>query len=144
MQDESVHTPKPSLTDLLFVIFLRIVAVTGLWLGLQFWALLVGFSQNGAGRFDLMTIPWRVAATSLAVVFPVASIGLWMTVSWGAVIWTIGALAQLAMHLGWPGIFGPNMLIVLMHCVIALVYLAFRLALFLEWRRKEEVRLDLP
>ncbi|WP_027486128.1 DUF6163 family protein [Allorhizobium undicola] len=144
MQDESVHTPKPSLTDLLFVLFLRIVAFCGLWVGLKYWAMLVGFPGQGAMRFDLMPIPWRVAATSLAVVFPVAAIGLWMTVSWGVVIWIIGAGAQIAMHGVWPRIFGPDMPVILFHLAVAGAYLAFRIMLYIEWRRKEEVRLDLP
>ncbi|WP_337737830.1 DUF6163 family protein [Agrobacterium vitis] len=136
MIDDVVHTPKPSLVDLLFVLFLRVVALACLWLGLQFWGLLVGFTGDGLGRFDLMNVPWRIASCGLAVMLPVAGVGLWMTVSWGPVIWVIAASGQILMHSVWPGIFGRDPLIVAFHLIVAVVYIAFRLAILLQKRRR--------
>ncbi|KAA3519467.1 hypothetical protein GOZ96_01040 [Agrobacterium vitis] len=136
MIDDVVHTPKPSLVDLLFVLFLRVVALACLWLGLQFWGLLVGFAGDGLGRFDLMNVPWRIASCGLAVMLPVAGVGLWMTVSWGPVIWVIAASGQILMHAVWPGIFGRDPLIVAFHLIVAVVYIAFRLAILLQKRRR--------
>lgn len=136
MIDDVVQTPKPSLADLLFVIFLRIVALACLWQGLQFWGLLVGIGGEGLGRFDLMTVPWRIAACGLAVVLPVAAVGLWMAVSWGPVIWIIAASGQILMHGVWPHIFGHNPLIIAFHLIVALVFIAFRLVILLEKRRR--------
>lgn len=134
MIDDSVHPPKFSITDILFVVFLRIVAFIGLWFGLEFWAMLVGYSHNGLARFDLLTVPWRVATCALAVIFPVSGLGLWMTVSWGPVIWAIGAVAQILMYGVWPKIFGENPLLISFHIIVAVVYGAFRLAIMLEKR----------
>lgn len=134
MIDDSVHPPKFSITDVLFVVFLRIVAFIGLWLGLEFWAMLVGYSHNGLARFDLLTVPWRVATCSLAVIFPVAGIGLWMTVSWGPVIWFLGAVTQILMYGVWSKTFGENPLLIAFHIIVVVVYAAFRLAIFLEKR----------
>ncbi|HBF32813.1 DUF6163 family protein [Rhizobium sp.] len=134
MIDDSVHPPKFSITDVLFVVFLRIVAFIGIWLGLEFWAMLVGYSHNGLARFDLLTVPWRVATCALAVIFPVAGIGLWMTVSWGPVIWFIGALTQILMYGVWPQIFGENPLLIAFHIIVVVVYAAFCLAIMLEKR----------
>lgn len=134
MIDDSVHPPKFSITDVLFVVFLRIVAFIGIWLGLEFWAMLVGYSHNGLARFDLLTVPWRVATCSLAVIFPVAGIGLWMTVSWGPVIWFLGAVTQILMYGVWSSTFGENPLLIAFHIIVVVVYAAFRLAIFLEKR----------
>src|SRR3546814_2031876 len=98
MESDSPIVPKASLASILFVVFLRIVAVACLWLGLTYWAMLVGYSLGGNGRFDLLSLPWRVAASSLAVLFPVASLGLWLAVSWGPVLWAIAAIGPLAMY----------------------------------------------
>ncbi len=137
--------PKRTLTDILFILFLRLVAISCFWFGLQYWAMLVGYSLVGAGRFDLLSLPWKVAATSLAVLFPVASLGLWLTVSWGPVIWVLAAGGQILMYGLLPETFGANRLIILTHGVVALVYLAFRLALWLENRRqRRKVSVDLP
>ncbi|WP_137132945.1 DUF6163 family protein [Rhizobium sp. FY34] len=146
MESDSPTTPTRSLTELLFVGFLRLVALVCFWFGLQYWSMLVGYSFDGRARFDLLALPWRAAASGLAVVFPVVSLGLWMTASWGAVLWVIAAGTQLLMYQVWPEIFGHNVLIPLMHGLVASLYIVFRLALYLDNRRKmeERVRVDLP
>ncbi len=145
MEADSQTLPKTNLTYLLYVVFLRLVAVSCLWFSLQYWAMLVGLSLGGAGRFDLLSLPWRTAASSLAVVFPVAALGLWLASSWGPVIWVIGAGGQVLMHGVWPEIFGSHALVISMHALIAVVYALFRLALWLEKRqRAETIRVDLP
>ena len=108
MEPDSLTVPKRTLTEILYVVFLRLVAVACFWFGLQYWAMLVGYSLKGMARFDLLTLPWKVAASSLAVLFPVASLGLWLTVSWGPVLWAIAAISQVSMYIVWPEIFGPD------------------------------------
>ncbi len=144
MEPDSPNSPKRSLTETIFVIFLRVVAVACLWFGLQYWSMLVGYSHAGSGRFDLLNLPWRVAAAGLAVVFPVAALGLWLGGSWGPVIWVLAAGGQILMFGVWPEIFGRNPLAIVLHSVVALVYMAFRLALWLESRHKQDsVTVDL-
>lgn len=120
----------------MFVVFLRLVAISCLWFGLQYWAMLVGYSLNGHGRFDLLAMPWKIAGSILAVVFPVAALGLWLSASWGAVIWTIGACTQILMYGFWTSTYGANRIVILMHAVVVLVYVLFRAALWLEARQK--------
>lgn len=136
--------PKRTLTSVLFVLFLRMVAISCFWFGLQYWAMLVGYSLVGAGRFDLLSLPWKVASTSLAVLFPVASLGLWLAVSWGPVIWVLAAGGQVAMYGFLPDVFGANRLVILLHVFVALVYCAFRAVLWYERRRRRQVSVDLP
>ena len=145
MTHETSALPKRSLTDILFVLFLRLIAIACLWFGLQYWSMLVGYSLGGHGRFDLLDSPWKVAGAGLAVVFPVAALGLWLTVSWGPVIWVLAAGAQILMYGLWPAIFGHNPLVMILHGCVALIYCAFRAALFIEKRRqRERVMVDLP
>lgn len=145
MEADSSTTFRTNLTYTLYVVFLRIVAFACLWFALQYWAMLVGYSADGMGRFDLLSLPWRVAACSLAVLFPVAALGLWLTSSWGPVIWVIGAGSQIAMYVFWSETFGVNNLVAPMHILVAIVYGLFRLALWLEKRqRAETIRVDLP
>ena len=138
MEPDSPIVPKRTLTQILFVIFLRLVAIACFWFGLQYWAMLVGYSLGGEGRFDLLSLPWRVAAPSLAVLFPVASLGLWLAVSWGPVLWTIAVSVQFLMFELWSDIFGTNSVVLLFHALVAALYLLFRVALWLEERRKAE------
>ncbi len=146
MNRDSSSVPHRTLAQLLFVIFLRLIAISCFWFGLQYWAMLTGYSLGGHGRFDLLTLPWRAAATGLAVAFPVAALGLWLTVSWGPVIWAAAACGQILMYAVWPDIFGQNLVVVILHALVALLYTVFRIVLWREKRRKREelVGVDLP
>jgi uncharacterized membrane protein (DUF2068 family) len=107
--------------------------------------MLTGFSFSGRGRFDLLPPAWKAASTALAVLFPVAAVGLWLLVSWGPVIWLIAAATEIAMHEVYPSIFGINRLLVFMHLAVAGVFVLFHLALFIQRRRQSRtVRSDSP
>lgn len=138
MEPDSLSPTKRSLADLLFVLFLRLAAVICLMFGVEYWAMLTGYSLGGRARFDLLALPWRVAATALSVMFPVAALGLWLTVSWGPVIWLFAAGAQVAMYTVWPEIFGQNMLVVFLHALTAIVYAVFRIVTVLKRRRLQQ------
>lgn len=138
MDDDSSHLPKRTLTETLFLVFIRVVAITCLWFGLQYWAMLVGYSLGGRGRFDLLGVPWQVAGASLAVLFPVASLGLWLAGSWGPVIWALAAGTQVLMYGAWTDVYGTNRLVLAMHVVVAIVYVLFRVAIWLETRSRPE------
>jgi hypothetical protein len=130
---------------MLFTLFLRLVAVSSLWFALQYWAMLTGFSFNGQGRFDLLPPAWKGAYTALAVLFPVAAVGLWLLVSWGPVIWLIAAATEVAMHEAYPSVFGIDRLLVYTHGAVAAVFVLFRLALLFQRRRQARpVRPDSP
>jgi len=145
MEPDSPPHPKLPLTEILYFVFLRLVAASCFWFGLQYWAMLTGYTLSGHARFDMLNLPWRVAGTGLAVVFPVAALGLWLGVSWGAVIWVIGAGAQIAMYKVWPNIFGSNTLVPVMHCIVATVYILFQVAFWLDARQNDErARIDSP
>ena len=127
------------------MLFLRLAAVAALWFALQYWAMLTGLSFGGKGRFDLLPPAWKAAATALAVLFPVAAVGLWLLVSWGPVIWLIAAATEIAMHEAYPSIFGIDRLLILTHLAIAALFVLFRIALFFQRRRQARtVRTDSP
>lgn len=144
MDPDSLTPPKRSLLDIGFMLFLRLVALACLLFGIQYWGHLTGYLLEGRARFDLLNLPWKVAGASLAVLFPVSALGLWLTSSWGPVVWVIAAGGQIVMYTVWPEIFGTNWLIVLMNGAIMAIYAAFRIALALRRRRMRQVRVDSP
>lgn len=130
--DDQLRKPIPSLTLTLFVWFHRIIASGSLYLGVNYWISLIGIHPGNLGRFDLMPVYWQASATSLAVLFPVAAIGLWTVVSWGPVIWVVAALGECIMYIGFPELFGSRDVVLLAHGFVALLYLIFRLVLYRE------------
>jgi len=122
-----------------FRLFMRLVALSCLVAGLQYWGRLIGLSDGGMSRFDLIPYYWQLASAALAVLLPVAAVGLWMQVSWGPVIWVVAAGSEIVMHKGFPLWYGERPLLVIAHIVVIAVYVGFRAALFA--KRRQDARL---
>lgn len=117
-----------------FRLFVRLVALSSLLAGLHYWGRLIGYSDGGVYRFDLIPSYWQLASASLAVLLPVAAVGLWMQVSWGPVLWVVAAGSEIIMHQGLPQWFGERPLLIAAHAVVICVYIGFRVALFVKRR----------
>lgn len=126
---------QPSLAEVTFAWFQRVIAVYCLLFGVLYWVRLIGIYPGSLWRFDLMPVHWQVSAVSLAVLFPFAAAGLWMLASWGPVIWFICAAAETLMYAGFPRLFGERHLIVFSHAAVALLYIVFRVVIHLQKRR---------
>lgn len=122
----------PSLAEVSFAWFHRIIAVYCLMFGVLYWIRLVGYYPGPLWRFDLMPVHWQVASVTLAALFPFAAIGLWMLASWGPVVWFLCAVLEGAMYWGWPDLFGERHIIVASHAVVAALYIIFRLVIHRE------------
>ncbi len=130
--DDQLKKEEESLTLAAFIWFCRLIAFFCFYAGLKYWIQLIGYYDGPNNRFDTMPVYWQVAATSLAVLFPVAATGLWMVVSWGPVIWAAAAGAEVVMYYWFPHLFGEMQFTVLAHLAVAALYIAFRLALWRE------------
>lgn len=139
MTDDSVELSalRPGLVEIVFPWFLRLAAIYSLALGAFYWVRLIGFYPGTLWRFDTMPVEWQVASVCLAALFPFAGIGLWMTASWGPVVWFICAATETVMYAGFPEIFGRHDLLVASHLVVVLIYVAFRLVLFFQRRKPQ-------
>ncbi len=130
------HQPlAPSTVELLFGWFQRIIAIYCLMFGILYWVRLVGFYDGTLWRFDLMPVHWQIVTATLAVFFPFAAAGLWTQASWGPVIWFICAATETTMYLALSDQFGYRPTIVVSHVCVAVLYLTFRLVIYLQGRR---------
>lgn len=129
---ETMPRPAFFLPELLMTILLRTVAVGCLWFALNVWSDLVGYGSNGILRFDLLSPDMQAAAAALAVLYPVAAIGLWLKGSWGPLIWTLAAAVEVARHESFPGIYGTSTQTMLMIAATVALYAALRLTIWLK------------
>lgn len=130
--------PRASGMEFTFEWFCRGVAVCCLIFGLSFWVRLIGLYDGSLWRFDLMPLHWQVLSVVLSVLFPIAATGLWMAVSWGPVIWLAAAGIEAGTHFFFPDMFGARPAIVAFHAATIVIFIAFRVLLFLEHRRRSE------
>ncbi|MBB4076415.1 hypothetical protein GGR08_000712 [Bartonella fuyuanensis] len=86
---------KPiSKINLIYNCYLRFLALICLVLGVFYWIRLVGVFPGVLWRFDLMPWQWQFASATLAILYPIALIGLWMYSLWGIILWCIAALIE--------------------------------------------------
>jgi hypothetical protein len=124
----------PSAAETGFFWLHRIVAVYCLASGVLYWVRLIGIYEGALWRFDLMPVHWQVVAIVLAALFPVAAVGLWMTTSWGPVIWFICAATEVIMFAGFPELYGERWAVVGAHAGVAFLYTALRLTIYFQKR----------
>lgn len=91
-----MHHQKQSVKIyLIYNCYLRFLALICLILSIFYWIRLVGVFPGVLWRFDLMPWHWQFASAILAVVYPIALIGLWMYSLWGIVLWCVAALTEI-------------------------------------------------
>ena len=112
--------------EFLYATFLRMVALVLLFHAITFWLYLTG-AMSPDMRFDTMPEHWQIAATVLAVVMPVAALGLWGRFPWGAALWFIVMGIELFMFYWRTDLFGQNMAIVAFHVLTFAIFLVFKL-----------------
>ncbi len=78
--------------DLALVWFMRLVALAWVGKGLIYWAILLGVLPQVA-LFEGQPLQWQTVVVYFAVIDLVAAVGLWLTSTWGGVIWLLAAMS---------------------------------------------------
>ena len=131
--------PDETLSRTLTTWLCRIAGLALFAMGLLYWVRLIGIFEGPLWRFDLMPVWWRIAAPTLAVLYPVAGIGLWMLASWGMVIWVLVAVVEAVMRLGFPHLFGTDLLPFALNAGGLVLLAVLRTVGLLERRRRKTV-----
>ncbi|MGQ4272568.1 DUF6163 family protein [Terrihabitans sp. B22-R8] len=109
----------------ILVLFFRVMAVVQLLKGLLHWTLLLG---SAAEPFTGEDLEYQAANIYFAVLDPVAGVGLWMTSSWGAVLWLLAAISQIAVCVGFIEVYGIVWPLLAFELIVIAVYI------YLTWR----------
>jgi hypothetical protein len=115
--NEKSPEPAPIRYRRLLDIYGRGLSVIMMLLGLRQWAVILGLASSAGGTFETMSTPWMLATMHMAVADLVASVGLWMRVSWGNVLWIYAALAEIALHTVFIRTFGSDVMVIAFHTV---------------------------
>lgn len=140
-EDDLRQQILPTGAETAFVWFIRLLALYSLFLGVYYWVRLIGLHPGLLWRFDLMPWPWQTAVVALAVLMPVAATGLWLRAPWGPVIWFIGAAIEIAIYSFFARMFEERPFVVAINAICIVIYLAFRIVLFIQKRQAFRSRL---
>ncbi|AZO77942.1 MULTISPECIES: DUF6163 family protein [unclassified Bosea (in: a-proteobacteria)] len=109
---------------LLLVWLLRLLSVVWIGKGLYHWAMILGLGLDTGPAFETRPLTFQAITVYFAVFDLVAGVGLWLTATWGGVLWLLAAVSQLLL-----GFFFPRWL-TLSPALIG-TYVALMLAYFL-------------
>lgn len=138
MTDLPMTTPKPTLPEILMTVLVRVVALGCLAFGIRIWGELIGYSAHGTLRFDLLDPDIMAVKASLAVLYLVAAVGLWLKGTWGPVIWSVAAILEVATHQLLPETFGTSTLKSTTIALTVLVYMILRLVIIFTRTQKTQ------
>ena len=108
--------------------FIRCLAFLFLLWGAANWAIILGVP--GMLDFLQMATPRQVLTGYLAVMMPIAAVGLWIGAGWGTVIWLVVALSEVFANTLFSELFGEAYDLVAFHLFTMVIYvvLAWRIA----------------
>lgn len=81
---------------------LRILSVLWLAKGLLAWAVIFGVGGESQPPFEARLLSFQAITVYFAVIDLVAAVGLWLTSTWGGVLWLLAAISQLLLAFFFP------------------------------------------
>jgi len=126
----SLPEVKIRLLKRIFSVFMPVLAIFCLLMGAFYWVRLIGVFSGPLWRFDLMPWNWRILCSSLAVLYPVATSGVWMGSRWGIILWLSAAAIETVCMTLYSNYFSWNLWIPLLHVIFLAFYGFFSMILF--------------
>jgi hypothetical protein len=117
------HEQPPAVWTGRLLWFLRAMAVLSMLKGLRYWAAICGFGLAPDGGFEGQTTAWQAATVFFAVIDLVAAVGLWLSASWGAVVWLTAAVSSIVVEVFFPEIYGDLFVVLAIEPVLIIAYL---------------------
>lgn len=89
---------------LLLVWLLRLLSIVWIGKGLMHWATILGLGLviEPGPAFETRPLTFQAITVYFAVFDLVAGVGLWLTATWGGVLWLLAAVSQLLLGFFFP------------------------------------------
>lgn len=87
---------------LLLVWLLRLLSIAWIGKGLLHWAVILGLGPEAGPAFETRPLTFQAITVYFAVFDLVAGVGLWLTSTWGGVLWLLAAVSQLLLGFFFP------------------------------------------
>lgn len=108
---------------LILVWFLRLMAVLWMMMGLMAWADVLGVS-SAVVPFDQRAFGAQAIVVYFAVLNLVAAVGLWLTSTWGGIMWLLAVMSHLILAVFFPAAVASGTFTIIMFALLIAIYLA--------------------
>jgi len=92
----------------ILVWFMRVMAAVWVLKGLVAWMAIIGTPLPGVPAFSGLPTSAQATIVAFAVLDLVAAIGLWLTSTWGGVMWLLAVMTNVAIAVLRPGEVGTS------------------------------------
>ncbi|WP_019223330.1 DUF6163 family protein [Bartonella rattaustraliani] len=124
--------------NLVYRFYLRFLALICLGLSVFYWIRLVGIFPGVLWRFDLMPWQWQILSVSLAIIYPIALIGIWMYSLWGIVLWCSAAFTETLTIISLYSTSDYKIFIVMLHGILFLTLIILQIMIIF-FKRKHRI-----
>ncbi len=102
LDDGGSVEPSSTRWRTVLVWMLRILSVLWLAKGLLAWGVIFGLVGEESPPFEARLLSFQAITVYFAVIDLVAAVGLWLTSTWGGVLWLLAAISQLLLAFFFP------------------------------------------
>ena len=89
--------------NFILVWFMRMLALMWIAKGLGYWAVILG-ADSAPTPFEARTTGFQATTIYFAIIDLVAAVGLWLTSTWGGVLWLLAVMSHLILTVFFPHI----------------------------------------
>lgn len=107
---------------LVLVWLLRVLSVVWLAKGLLAWAVIFGLGDPSQPPFEGRLLSFQAIIVYFAVIDLVAAVGLWLTSTWGGVLWLLATISQLLLGFVFPRLLPMTPPLIVGYVALVLAY----------------------
>jgi hypothetical protein len=108
--------------NIILIWFMRILALMWIAKGLGYWAVILG-ADAAPTPFETRSTGFQATTIYFAIIDLVAAVGLWLTSTWGGVLWLLAVMSHLILTVFFPHIMTGGPLLVLLFMAFIFGYL---------------------
>jgi hypothetical protein len=112
--------------NILLVWFMRMLALMWIAKGLGYWAVIIG-ADNAPTPFEGRSTGFQATTIYFAIIDLVAAVGLWLTSTWGGVLWLLAVMSHLILTVFFPRIVtgGPVLIGLFLAFIVAYLLISW-------------------
>jgi Family of unknown function (DUF6163) len=112
--------------NFILVWFMRMLALIWIAKGLGYWAVILG-ADSAPTPFEARSTGFQATTIYFAIIDLVAAVGLWLTATWGGVLWLLAVMSHLILALFFPRIVtgGPILIGLFLSFIVAYLLISW-------------------
>jgi fatty acid desaturase len=112
--------------NFILVWFMRMLALMWIAKGLGYWAVILG-ADTAPTSFEARTTGFQATTIYFAIIDLVAAVGLWLTSTWGGVLWLLAVMSHLILAVFFPHVVtgGPVLIGLFLSFIVAYLVISW-------------------